>query len=414
MAYPRVAVTGLGAVTPIGNNINDFWHSLLAGKSGVDKISIFDPHRFDSQIAAQVKHYDPKATIPLKESKRMEQFSQFAVTAAKEAIADSGLDLTKENPFEIGVIVGSGIGSLRIIEETHNIYLAKGPEKFSPFMIPLLIINMASGWISILFGLKGPNFAVVTACASGTHAIGEATRMIQHGQAKVMIAGGTESCITELGIGGFCALKALSKRNHDPTAASRPFDKERDGFIMGEGAGIVVLEELEHAKARGAHIYGEVAGYGLNGDAFHMTAPRPDGEGAAYCMSLALKDAQMNPEDISYINAHGTSTELNDKIETLAIKKVFKDYAKKVPISSTKSMTGHTLGAAGGIEFVVCCLSLKHQTLHPTINQTHPDPECDLDYIPNMARKTKVEACISNSLGFGGHNTSIIVRKFKG
>ena len=413
-AYPRVVVTGLGAVTPIGNNVNDFWDALLAGKSGVDKIHIFDPHRFDSHIAAQVKNYDPKATIPLKESRRMEQFSQFAVTAAKEAVADSGLDFSKEDPYDTGVIVGSGIGSLRIIEETHSIYLTKGPEKFSPFMIPLLIINMASGWISILMGLRGPNFAIVTACASGTHAIGEATRIIQHGQAKVMIAGGTESCITELGIGGFCALKALSRRNHDPKSASRPFDKERDGFVMGEGAGIVVLEELKHAKAREAHIYAEVAGYALNGDAYHMTAPRPDGEGAAHCMALALKEAKMNPEDISYINAHGTSTTLNDKIETVAIKKVFKDYAKKVQISSTKSMTGHTLGAAGGIEFVVCCLSLKHQALHPTINQTHPDPECDLDYIPNRARKTPVETCLSNSLGFGGHNTSIIVRRFRG
>ncbi len=414
MSYPRVVVTGLGAITPIGNNKNDFWNALLTGKSGADNITYFDPAQFDARFAAEVKGYDPKASIPPKESKRMEQFTQFAVTAAKEAFADSGIDMNKENPFEVGVIVGSGIGSLRIIEETHSIYLTKGPDKFSPFMIPLLIINMASGWISILLGLKGPNLAVVTACASGTHAIGEAFRVIQHGQAKVMVAGGTESCITPLGIGGFCALKALSKRNHDPRAASRPFDKERDGFVMGEGAGVVVLEELEHAKARGARIYGEMVGYGLNGDAFHMTAPRPDGEGAAYCMNLSLKDAKMRPEQISYINAHGTSTELNDKIETLAIKAVFKDHAKKVQINSTKSMTGHTLGAAGGIEFVVCCLSLEHQILHPTINLTHPDPECDLDYVPNAARKTVVEACLSNSLGFGGHNTSIIVKKFRG
>ncbi|OIO39355.1 MAG: beta-ketoacyl-[acyl-carrier-protein] synthase II [Candidatus Omnitrophica bacterium CG07_land_8_20_14_0_80_50_8] len=412
--YPRVVVTGVGTVSPIGNNASDFWHSLITGKSGVDKIKAFDPSRFGCQIAAEVKHYDPKASIPLKESRRMEQFSQFAVTAAKEAFKDSGIDMNKENPFEVGVVVGSGMGSLRIIEETHSVYLAKGPDKFSPFMIPLLIINMAAGWISILLGLKGPNLAVVTACASGTHAIGEAYRMIQHGQAKVMIAGGTESCITPLGIGGFCALKALSKRNDDPKSASRPFDKERDGFVMGEGAGLVVLEELEHAKARKAHLYGELAGYGLNGDAYHMTAPRPDGEGAAYCMKQAINDARMRPEDITYINAHGTSTELNDKVETLAIKTLFKDYAKKVQISSTKSMTGHTLGAAGGIEFVVCCLSLKHQTLHPTINQTHPDPECDLDYIPNTARKTSVEACLSNSLGFGGHNASILVKRFRG
>jgi 3-oxoacyl-[acyl-carrier-protein] synthase II len=295
------------------------------------------------------------------------------------------------------------------------LYLTKGPEKFSPFMIPLLIINMASGWVSILFGLRGPNLSVVTACATGTHSIGEAYRMIQHGQATMMVAGGTESCITPLGIGGFCALKALStKRNDVPAEASRPFDKDRDGFVMGEGAGVVVLEELEHAKKRGARIYGEMAGYGLNGDAYHMTAPRPDGEGAARCMSLARKDAKMNPQDVGYINAHGTSTELNDKIETLAINKVFGDHAKKLQVNSTKSMTGHTLGAAGGIEFVTCALSIQHQMLHPTINLTNPDPDCDLDYVPLKARETKVDVCVSNSLGFGGHNTSIILKSFKG
>lgn len=414
MSYPRVVVTGLGAVTPIGGNVNEFWDSLVQGKSGVDKIAAFDPRQFDAQIAAEVKNYDPKLTIPLKESRRMERFCQFAVTAALEAFKDSGLDMQKENPREAGVLIGSGIGSLGIVEETHSLYLTKGPEKFSPFMIPMLIINMASGWASILLGLKGPNLSVVTACATGTHAIGEAFRIIQHGQAKIMVAGGTESCITPLGIGGFCALKALSKRNNEPKAASRPFDKERDGFVMGEGAGVVVLEELEHAKARRAQIYGEVAGYGLNGDAYHMTAPSPDGEGATYCLELALKDAKMRPGEIQYINAHGTSTELNDKIETLAIKRVFKDHAKKLQVNSTKSMTGHTLGAAGGIEFIVCALSLKHQTLHPTINLTHPDPECDLDYVPNTARKATLDACVSNSLGFGGHNTSIVIRKFKG
>lgn len=414
MSYPRVVVTGLGAVTPIGNNAGDLWNSLIHGKSGVDKIAVFDPHQFTCHIAAEVKNYVPTDSIPLKESRRMERFAQFAVSAAKEAIKDSGLDMTKEDPYEVGVLVGSGIGSLRIIEETHSIYLTKGPEKFTPFMIPLLIINMASGWISILNGMKGPNLAVVTACATGTHAIGEAFRMIQHGQAKVMVAGGTESCITPLGIGGFCALKALSTRNNDPRAASRPFDKERDGFVMGEGAGVVVLEELEHAKARGAQIYAELVGYALNGDAFHMTAPHPEGEGAARCMQSALKDARLNVESVDYVNAHGTSTELNDKIETSAIKKVFKDHAKKLQINSTKSMTGHTLGAAGGIEFVTTCLSIKHQTLHPTINQTTPDPECDLDYVPNVARKTKVDVCLSNSLGFGGHNTSIVVKKFGG
>ena len=413
MTNSRVVVTGLGVVTPVGNNVNDFWASLIGGKSGVDRLTCFDPHQFDSKIGAEVKNYDPKTTIPMKESRRMERFAQFAVTAAKEAFADSGVDMAKEDPYDVGVLIGSGIGSLRIIEETHSIYLERGPEKFSPFMIPLLIINMASGWVSILLGLKGPNLAVVSACATGTHAIGEAYRMIQHGSAKVMIAGGTESCITPLGIGGFCALKALSKRNDDPKGASRPFDNERDGFVMGEGAGVVVLEELEHAKARGARIYGELVGYALNGDAFHMTAPHPEGEGATRCMKSALKDARLKPEEISYINAHGTSTELNDKIETLAIKKTFGEHAKKVQISSTKSMTGHTLGAAGGIEFVVCCLSLRDQILHPTINWKTRDPECDLDYIPNTARKTNVEACLSNSLGFGGHNTTLIVKRFK-
>jgi 3-oxoacyl-[acyl-carrier-protein] synthase II len=411
MSYPRVVVTGLGVVTPIGIGKNNFWDALISGKSGVGKITTFDPHQFDTRIAGEVKNYDPKTTIPHKEAKRMEKFCQYAVSAAQEAFADSGLDMAKEDPYDVGVLIGSGIGSLRIVEETHSQYLEKGPDKFTPFLIPMLIINMAAGWTSILLGLKGPNLAVVTACATGTHAIGEAYRMIQHGQAKAMLAGGTESCVTPLGIGGFCALRALSCRNDDPETASRPFDRERDGFVMGEGAGIVMLEELEHAKARGAKIYGEVVGYALNGDAFHMTAPNPEGEGAARCMSGSLKEAKLRPEDITYINAHGTSTELNDKIETIAIKRAFGDHAKKLQISSTKSMTGHTLGAAGGIEFVACALSLEHQMLHPTINLHNPDPECDLDYIPNVARKTRVDACLSNSLGFGGHNTSIIIKK---
>lgn len=415
MSYPRVVVTGLGVVSPVGLNIPDFWKSLTSGESGVGPITAFDPHQFPARIAAEVKGYDPKLTIPFKEARRMERFCQFAVTAAKEAIADSGIDSTKEDLDEIGVLIGSGIGSLGIVEETHSIYLTKGPDKFSPFMIPMLITNMAAGWVSILHGFRGPNLAVVTACATGTHAIGEAYRMIQHGQAKVMIAGGTESCVTPLGIGGFCALKALSTAHNDePKRASRPFDLDRDGFVMGEGAGIVVLEEYEHAKARGAKIYAEMAGYALNGDAYHMTAPHPEGLGAARCMGLALKDAKMNPDEIDYINAHGTSTDLNDKIETLAIKKAFGDHAKKLQISSTKSMTGHTLGAAGGVEFIASCLSIHHQTVHPTINYETPDPECDLDYIPNTARKTKVTACLSNSLGFGGHNTAVIVRQLKG
>ena len=411
MSKSRVVVTGIGAVSPIGNNTKELWDSLMAGRSGVGLISSFDTARFDTKIAAEVKNYDPKESIPHKEVKRMERFVQFAVTASKEAFADSGIDMSKEDPFRAGAVIGSGIGSLRIVEEMHTVYMEKGPERFSPFMIPLLITNMAPGWVSMFLNLKGPNFSVVTACASATHSIGEAFRIIQRGEADIMLVGGTESCITPLGIGGFCAMRALSRRNDDPKSASRPFDKERDGFVMGEGAGIAVLEEYEHAKARGARIYAEVVGYAANGDAFHITAPRPDGEGAVFCMTKAMEEARLRPEEVTNINAHGTSTELNDKIETIAIKSAFKDHARKLQINATKSMTGHTLGAAGGIEFVAMCLEIHHQALHPTINLTHPDPECDLDYISEGARNTPVNVCISNSLGFGGHNTSIAVRK---
>jgi len=411
MTECRVAVTGLGAITPVGNNVPEYWDALCNGRSGVGRIGTFDPSSLDSQIAGEVKNFNPQERLGQKEAKRMERFCQLAVAAAFEAWKDSGLDLTKIDPFEAGVLVGSGIGSLQIIEKHHSLYLEHGTKKFSPFMIPLLIINMASGWISITLGLKGPSSSVVTACATGTHAIGDAFRIIQRGDAKVMIAGGTESCITPLGVGGFCALRALSKRNDDPLRASRPFDGDRDGFVMGEGAGIVVLENLEHAKARGAKIYGEVIGYSMTADAFHMTAPHPEGEGATRAMTLALKDAKINPDQVDYVNAHGTSTDLNDKIETLALKKAFGDYAKKLQISSTKSMTGHLLGAAGGIEFVACAKTLETGILHPTINQTTPDPECDLDYIPNAARKAKVDITMSTSLGFGGHNTCIVMRK---
>lgn len=414
MPFSRVVVTGLGAITPVGNNVKDFWQSLMAGKSGASAIETFDASRFDSRIAAPVKDFDPAPYIPFKEAKRMERFTRFGVAAASQAMTDSGLRMDQEDPADCGVIVGAGIGALGLIEETHSQYLEKGPEKLSPFMIPLMIINMASGWISILHNFRGPNMSVVTACATGTHAIGEAFRIIQHGQAKIMLAGGTEACITPLGIGGFCALRALSKRNEDPTGASRPFDSERDGFVMGEGAGVVMLEELEHAKSRGARIYCELVGYAMNGDAYHMTAPRPDGEGAARCMALALKDAGLNARDVQYINAHGTSTELNDKIETLAIKTVFGDYAKKLAVNSTKSMTGHTLGAAGGIECVAMCLSVHRQELHPTINLTSPDPDCDLDYVPNTGRRAVIDAALSNSLGFGGHNSTLAVRRYKG
>jgi 3-oxoacyl-[acyl-carrier-protein] synthase II len=407
----RVVVTGLGIVSPIGCAKDIFWNNLIKGKSGIVPLTHFDASQYDSRIAGEVKDFVPHQSISPKDTRRMERFVQFGVTAAKNAFDDSGLDVLKEDPYRIGVLVGSGIGSLRIIEEQHKIILEKGPSRITPFLIPMLIVNMAAGQISISIGVKGPNLCTTTACASGSHAIGEAMRIIQYGDADIMIAGGTESCITTLGIGGFCALKALSTRNNEPERASRPFDKDRDGFVMAEGCGIVILEELEHAKKRNAKIYGEIVGYGMTGDAYHMTAPDPDGEGAARCMANALKDANLKPEDVSYINAHGTSTSLNDKIETTAIKKVFGNHAKKVAVSSTKSMLGHQLGAAGAVEFVICCLAIERSIIPPTINYETPDPDCDLDYVPNKARQVKVTACLSNSLGFGGHNATLCVKK---
>lgn len=411
MMKKRVVVTGIGVISPVGNTKDEFWSAIVSGKNGVGPMTSFDCKDYTSRIAGEVKDFTPHPFIPKKELRRMEKFVQFAVTAAKEAVDDSGLDISKEDPFRIGVLVGSGIGSLRIIEEQHKVILERGPSKITPFLIPMLIVNMASGHISIMFKIKGPNSCTTTACAAGTHALGDAFRIIQKGDADMMITGGTESCITALGVGGFCALKALSTRNDEPERASRPFDKERNGFVMAEGAGIAVLEELEHAKKRNANIYGEVIGFGMSGDAYHMTAPDPSAEGPARCMQNALEDAGIKPEQVSYINAHGTSTLLNDKVETLAIKKVFGGYAKKVPISSTKSMTGHLLGAAGGVEFAACCLAIKNDMIPPTINYENPDPECDLDYVPNKARKAKVNIAISNSLGFGGHNATICVKK---
>ncbi|MBF0254067.1 MAG: beta-ketoacyl-ACP synthase II [Candidatus Omnitrophica bacterium] len=408
----RVVVTGLGAITPIGNNVPDFWANLIAGKSGVSRITLFDPSLLDSQIAGEVKHFEPTERIPVKESRRMERFTQLAVWAGLEAWQDAGLKAETIDPERCGVIIGSGIGSLQIVEKCQSLWEKFGTKKFSPFMIPMLIINMASGWLSILLGLKGPNFAVVTACATGSHSIGEAFRVIQRGEADVMLAGGAECALTPLGVGGFCSMKALSRRNDDPEGASRPFDKERDGFVIGEGAGIVVLEEMERAKARGAHVYAELIGFSMTGDAYHMTAPEPNGDGARRAIELALKDAKVNPEDIGYVNAHGTSTALNDKIETLAMKAAFKEHAKKLQVSSTKSMTGHLLGAAGGVEFVACAKSVETGVLHPTINLNHPDPECDLDYIPNTARKSNANVVMSTALGFGGHNTCLVLRKF--
>lgn len=411
----RVVITGLGVVSPVGNDIASFWHSLKEGKSGVGPITSFDATDFDSRIAAEVKNFDPtQYGISLKDVKRTAKFVQFAVAAAKQAVESSGLDLNKEDRDRIGVIIGSGIGSLHTIEEQHKILLNKGPSRLSPFLIPMLIVNEASGLVAIIHGLKGPNSCVATACASGSHAIGEAYRTILYGDADVMVTGGTESCIVPTSVGGFCALKALSTSNDDPQKASRPFDYDRNGFVMAEGCGLVVLETLEHAQKRNAQIIAEIVGFGMTCDAYHITAPDPDGDGAARAMTNAMKDAKMNPGEIDYINAHGTSTKLNDKIETLSMKKAFGESVKKVMVSSIKSMTGHLLGAAGGVEFVTCCLVIKDGVVPPTINYEHPDPECDLDYVPNTARKADVSACMSNSLGFGGHNASLIVKKFTG
>ncbi len=410
----RVVITGLGIISPVGNDVSGFWTSLKEGKSGVDKLTTFDASAFDSRIAGEVKGFDPQAYgISKKEAHRMEKFVQYALASSRQAIIDSGLELDKEDKERIGVLVGSGIGSLRIIEEQFQVYLNKGPSRITPFLIPALIVNEAAGQIGITFGFKGPNSCVTTACASGSHSIGDAYNVIRRGEADVMITGGTESSISILGIGGFCALKALSTRNDDPKKASRPFDAQRDGFVMGEGCGIVVMESLEHAKKRNAKIYAEMAGYGMSCDAYHITAPDPLGEGAARAMKAALKDALLNPAAVNYINAHGTSTKLNDKIETSAVKIALGDHAKKVMVSSTKSMTGHLLGAAGGVEFVACCLSVHDDVVPPTINYEYPDPDCDLDYVPNTARKAKVEVAMSNSLGFGGHNATLIVKKFK-
>ena len=413
----RVVLTGLGVVSPVGNSLDKFWDSLITGKSGVARLTRFDPTYFTSKIAAEVKGFDPSLFLSPKDLRRMDLFTQFAVVAAKLAMTDSKMDSGKEDMDRIGVVVGSGIGGLQTIEKEHTQFLTlgpeKGPDRISPFLIPMLIVNMASGQISIQLGLKGPNTTVATACATANHAIGDAFRIIQHGDADAMLCGGAEAATTKMGFGGFCALKALSTRNDEPERASRPFDKDRDGFVMGEGAGVVVLEELEHALKRNAQIYCELIGYGMSGDAYHMTAPHPDGDGAIRCMIASLKDAGVKPEDVDYINAHGTSTYFNDKIETCAIKKVFGSHAKKIAVSSTKSVTGHLLGAAGGVELVATALAIKEGIIPPTINYETPDPECDLDYVPNEARRADLDVCMSNSLGFGGHNATLVVRKLK-
>lgn len=408
----RVVITGLGVISPVGNTVDAYWENLKAGNSGIGKITSFDTKDFRSTVAGEVKDFDPKEYMEKKKAKRMDRFSHFAIAATAQALEQSGIDLEEADRERIGVIVSSGIGALGTIEKESLKLQAKGPNKIAPMFIPTCITNMAAGNVAIQFGLQGMCSNVVTACASGTNSIGDAMRVIQYGDADVMVAGGAESCIVPLGVAGFTALTALSN-NEDPVTASRPFDKNRDGFVMGEGAGVLVLEELEHAKARGANILAELFGYGAACDAFHITSPAPGGEGGARAMRLAIKDAGIKPEDVSYINAHGTSTEYNDRLETAAIKKVFGDHAYKIPISSTKSMIGHLLGAAGAVEMVACVKSVEEGYVHPTAGYTTPDEECDLDYIPVKGRNLDVKYAISNSLGFGGHNATLVVGRYE-
>jgi 3-oxoacyl-[acyl-carrier-protein] synthase II len=406
----RVVVTGLGVITSIGHSVEPFWSSLLAGKIGVERVTHFDPANFACQIGAEVRNWDVNQLMDPKEARRNDRYTHFGFVAAKQAVADSGLDMAKEDGDRVGVIIGSGIGGMQTYETQLRILFERGPRKVSPFTIPSLIGNMCSGLVAIEFGARGPNFGMVSACATGTHSLGEAAHSIRRGDADVMVAGGSEATITPFAYASFCSMKAMSTRNDQPQRASRPFDKNRDGFIMGEGAGILVLESLEHARARGARIYCELAGYSATCDAHHITQPDPDGKGLSLAMRRALDSAGIAPGTVDYINAHGTSTPYNDKFETLAIKRVFGDHAYRVPISSTKSMTGHLLGAAGGIESVICVKTIQQGMIAPTVNLEEPDPDCDLDYVPNVARASAVRTVLSNNLGFGGQNASIIFR----
>lgn len=411
MSRRRVVVTGLGIVSPVGIGIQAAWSNIVAGRSGITRITRFDASNMASQIAGEVPDFDVSKFIPAKEARRMDRFIHYGLAAAIEAIADSSVKTTPENAERIGVIIGSGIGGLPMIEDTHEEYVKSGPRRISPFFVPGTIINMVSGNLSIMYGFKGPNLAIVTACTTAAHCIGEAGRLIEYGDADIMIAGGAESCVSPLGVGGFSAARALSTRNDDPSGASRPWDKGRDGFVLGEGAGVVILEEYEHAKARGAKIYCELAGYGMSADAHHMTAPCEDGEGAARCMTNALRNAGLNIDQVDYVNAHGTSTELGDIAETIAIKRAFGDHAAKLAVSSTKSMTGHLLGAAGGVEAIFSVLAIRDQVAPPTINLVDQDERCDLDYVPNTAREMRLDVAVSNSFGFGGTNGSLVFRK---
>lgn len=409
----RVVVTGLGAITPIGNNLTEYWEGLLSGHNGIGLITLFDPSQHACRIAGEVKGYDPHEYLDRKEAKRMDRFAQFGVSASKQALADAQFEINDLNAEQVGVLIGTGIGGLKVLEDQQEIYLTRGPDRCSPFMIPMMISNMAAGLTAIHTGAKGPNSCTVTACAAGSHAVGDAFRLVQRGYAQAMICGGTEAAVTPLSVAGFAAARALSTRNETPESACRPFDVARDGFVMGEGSGILLLEELEHAKSRGARIYAEIVGYGMTCDAHHMTSPVPGGEGAARAMQLAMKDAGLSPEQVSYINAHGTSTPANDSTETAAIKRALGEQAYKVAISSTKSMTGHLLGGSGGIEAVACVMTVANDQVPPTINLENPDPACDLDYVPNYSRQMNVEVALSNSFGFGGHNVTLVFKKYR-
>lgn len=410
----RVVVTGIGAITPIGNTPGEYWEGLLNGRSGIGPITLFDASHHKCRIAGEVKGFNPHDYLDNKDAKRMDRFAQFAVSASLQALADAQFVINELNAEQVGVIIGTGIGGIKVLEDQQTVYLNRGPDRCSPFMVPMMIANMAAGLTAIHVGAKGPNTCPVTACAAGSNAVGDAFRMIQRGYAQAMLCGGAEAAVTPLSVAGFAAARTLSTRNDDPAIASRPFDRDRDGFVMGEGAGILLLEELEHARSRGARIYAEIVGYGMTCDAYHMTSPVPGGEGATRAIQLALKDALLNPTQVNYINAHGTSTAMNDTTETAAMKKALGDHAYKVAISSTKSMTGHLLGGSGGIEAVATALAIAHDQLPPTINLDNPDPECDLDYVPNVARTQKVDVALSNSFGFGGHNVTLVFQKFTG
>lgn len=408
----RVVITGLGAVTPLGTGVDKFWAGIVEGRSGIARVTNYDADLLPTQVAGEVKDFDPSAFMDKKEARRMDKCIQYALAGAKMAIEDSGLNLGEENRERIGVVFGTGIGGMNTLNDQSQVMFNKGPGRVSPFFVPMMIANMSAGQIAIAYGLQGPNITTVTACASSTNSVGDAFRLLQRGDADVVVSGGAEAAVTQLSMAGFCSMKAMSTRNEEPEKASCPFDTRRDGFVMGEGSGVLILETLEHAKGRGAKIYGEIVGYGCTCDASHITAPDPAGAGAARAMALAVQDAGLQPEDIDYINAHGTSTPLGDECETLAIKKTFGDYANKLAVSSTKSMTGHLLGGAGAIEAIICTLAIRDGILPPTINLESPDPKCDLDYVPNQARKAQIKVAMSNSFGFGGHNATIVIKQY--